>query len=210
MNNRSDSTLFMTSRKGAFVELEGMKILVTGGANGIGAATVRRYAKEGALVTSVDVDDENGIKVADEANENAQDPGKAIYRHCDISLKDEVDTVFAQAKEEMGGFDMLAQIAAKPAIMKPAADYTLDDISFMWNNDITATLLTNQAACRIMQEYNKGIIVNFGSEESIHGVPGNGLYCSAKAAVATWTRSIAKEWGAKYNIHLHIDSGAPA
>lgn len=185
------------------MELEGMKILVTGGANGIAAATVRRYAKEGAIVTSVDVDDDNGIKVAEEANTQAQGSGRVLYQHCDISDKAQVDEVFCKAKAQMGGFDMLAQIAAKPAIMKASLDYTLEDIDYMWSNDLTSTILTNQAACRMMQEYNKGIIVNFGSEEGIHGVAGNALYSSAKAAVATWTRAIAREWGHAHNIRCN-------
>lgn len=185
------------------MELEGMKILVTGGASGIAAATVRRYVKEGAIVTSIDIQDEKGLKVAEEANGNAQGPGKVTYVHCDISHKDEVDEVFARAKADMGGFDMLAQIAAKMAPPKPALDYTLDDMAFMWDNDLTGTILTNQAACRMMQEYGKGIIVNYGSETGIHGAPMDALYSAAKAAVATWTRVIAREWGHAYNIRCN-------
>lgn len=185
------------------MELENMKILVTGGASGIAAATVKRYAKEGAIVSSIDIQDEKGKKIADEANKMAQGPGKVTYVHCDISHKDEVDKAFAQAKKDMGGFDMLAHIAAKMAPPKPALDFTPEDIAFIFDNDMYGTIYTNQAACHLMQEYGTGIIVNYGSETGIHGSPHDALYSAAKAGVATWTRTIAKEWGHAYNIRCN-------
>lgn len=80
--------------------LEGKKIIVTGGAGGIGSATVDEFVRQGATVTSVDVKDEEGLKYAEEAN--AHGPGSCTYVHCNIEQEKEVEEAFAQAKEDMG------------------------------------------------------------------------------------------------------------
>src|SRR5262245_55397106 len=72
--------------------LSDKKIIVTGGASGIAAATVRAYAREGARVVALDVQDEAGRRVAGEA-------GTAVtYHHCDVSRREEVREVFARAR----------------------------------------------------------------------------------------------------------------
>ncbi|NTU89574.1 MAG: SDR family oxidoreductase [Actinobacteria bacterium] len=181
--------------------LEGKKIIVTGGAGGIGSATVDEYVRQGAIVTSIDLKDDEGKKFAEEAN--AHGPGKATYMHCDISVKEEVDQAFAQAKEDMGGLDVLVHCAAKMQAMSPALNYTVDDYNFIFDNDMLGTILADQAACRLMQEYNKGVIINYSSETALQGSPNDGLYSAAKAGVATWTRVIAQEWGHAYNIRCN-------
>ena len=81
------------------------KIVVTGGASGIGAATVRAYAREGARVAALDVQDASGRRVAAEA-------GDAVtYHHCDVSSREAVHEVFARVVAGLGGLDVLAHVA---------------------------------------------------------------------------------------------------
>lgn len=181
--------------------LEGKKIIVTGGAGGIGSATVDEYVAQGALVTSIDLKDDEGAAFAEMAN--AHGPGKATYVHCDITQKDKVEDAFAKAKEDMGGLDVVVHCAAKMQAMRPALEYTEDDYRFIFDNDMWGTILVDQVACRLMQEYGTGVIVNYGSETGLHGAANDGLYSSAKAGVATWTRVIATEWGHAYNIRCN-------
>ena len=181
--------------------LEGKKIIVTGGAGGIGSATVDEFVRQGATVTSVDVKDEEGLKYAEEAN--AHGPGSCTYVHCNIEQEKEVEEAFAQAKEDMGGFDVLIHCAAVMQAMRPAIEYRREDFNYIFDNDMWGTILVDQVACRLMQEYGKGVIVNYGSETGLHGSPNDGLYSSAKAGVATWTRVIAAEWGHAYNIRCN-------
>ncbi len=181
--------------------LEGKKIIVTGGAGGIGSATVDEYVAQGALVTSIDIKEEEGPKFVEAAN--AHGPGKATYVNCDITIEEDTEKAFADAKKDMGGLDVVIHTAAKMQAMRPAIEYAKDDYEFIFGNDMWGTILVDQVACRNMQEYGKGVIVNFGSETSLGGAPNDGLYSSAKAGVGTWTRVIAKEWGPTYNIRCN-------
>lgn len=181
--------------------LKGKKIIVTGGAGGIGSATVDEYVAQGAIVTSIDLKDEEGRKFVDEAN--AHGPGKATYVHCDIAKRDETEAVFAKAKEDMGGLDVVVHCAAKMQSMRPAIQYTEEDYRFIFDNDMWGTISVDQIACNLMKDQHEGIIVNFGSETGLHGSPMDGLYSSAKAGVACWTRVIANEWGHAYNIRCN-------
>ena len=182
------------------MQLKGKRIIVTGGAGGIAAATVRAYVREGATVTVVDVLDEQGEKVVREANEAGG--GKAEYVHCDISNRDEVFSVFENAEKKMDGLDVLAHIAAVEN-NKAAEDFTLDEMDLIWKININGTILTNQAACRLIRKQGKGAIVNYASDVAMTGMPNSALYSASKGANMSWTRSIAHEWGAKYNIRCN-------
>lgn len=182
--------------------LAGKKTIVTGGAGGIGSATVDEFARQGATVYSIDINDEVGEKFAAESNAKGY-TGKVIYVHCDVTDKDEVDRVFRAADEAMGGFDVLIHCAAK---MQPPARpeaYSREDYNFIYDNDMWGTIAVDQVACEIMKKYGQGVIVNYSSETALDGNPVDGLYSSAKAAVHTWTRCIAKDWGHAYNIRCN-------
>lgn len=181
--------------------LKGKKIIVTGGAGGIGSATVHEYVRQGAIVTSIDIRDDDGEKFAAEAAKAGS--GKVTYVHCDCTDREAVAAAFAKAKEDMGGFDVLVHTAAKMQSMRPALTYTDDDIDFIFGNDMKETIIVDQEACRLLQDHGKGVIVNFGSETCLQGTPNDGLYSSAKAGVATWTRVIAQEWGHAYGVRCN-------
>jgi NAD(P)-dependent dehydrogenase (short-subunit alcohol dehydrogenase family) len=107
------------------MQLEGKRIVVTGGARGTGEATVLAAVREGAQVFSLDILDDLGEKVA--ATANAQGPGKVTYRHADIIDRASVDAVFDEAVTTMGGLDGLAMIAGDEQQI-PVGDLTDDDI----------------------------------------------------------------------------------
>jgi NAD(P)-dependent dehydrogenase (short-subunit alcohol dehydrogenase family) len=174
--------------------LQGKRIIVTGGANGIAAATVRAYAREGAVVWSVDVDDERGRQVAGEA-------GKAVkFRHCDIAKREQVLAVFDEAARAMGGLDALANVAAVER-GTPAEDIPDAEWDLVFNVNVKGTLYTNQAAFRHLKD-GGGSIINFGSGAGIRGQRGSAHYSASKAAVMSWTRVVAQEWG-KYAIRVN-------
>ena len=76
--------------------LEGKKIIVTGGAGGIGSATVDEFVRQGATVTSIDIKDAEGKAFADEAN--AHGPGTCTYVNCDIAVEEEVEAAFRKQR----------------------------------------------------------------------------------------------------------------
>lgn len=174
------------------MQLENKRIIVTGGAQGIGAATVRAYAAAGATVTAVDLNEEGGQKTA--ADANAAGPGTVTFRKLDVSDRAAVDMVFAAAAEEMGGLDVMVNVAG----IQRFADADAPDMSFVeliYRINVFGTINTDGAAYRIMKPAGGGAIINFGSEAGFTAEPNNAVYGSTKGAVHTWTRSIAREWG---------------
>jgi NAD(P)-dependent dehydrogenase (short-subunit alcohol dehydrogenase family) len=170
------------------------RILVTGGASGIGAATVRAYVGAGARVVSVDVNDGDGERVAAAAGPNAS------FLHCDVARRDEVFNVFARAVASLGGLDVMANVAGVER-RTPAEDIPDDEWDRVFDVNVKGTLYTNQAAFRHLRERG-GRIINFGSGAGIRGQAGSAHYSASKGAVMAWTRTVAQEW-AKYRITVN-------
>lgn len=173
------------------MELQGKKIIITGGASGMGAATVRTYVSAGATVVAMDINDEDGQAVVDAANE--QGPGRATYRHVDVSQRASVEEAFDAAVSELGGLDVLAHPAA---VQRPVAPEDITDEGWdqMMDVNVKGTVLTNQAAFRAMRD-GGGSIINFGSISGLRPEPGAAAYSASKGAVHSWTRTAAAAWG---------------
>jgi len=184
------------------MQLQGKRIIVTGGASGIGAGTVRAYVREGATVCALDINDARGEDVVALANAGAAGGGKATYFHCDITCRDEVFDVFAKAESAMGGLDVLAHVAGIEQAT-PAEEFTPDSLQAMWSVNINGTVFTNQAACKLMQKQGQGNILNFSSDAALAGMPNSASYAASKGAVLAWTKTVAYEWGVKYNIRCN-------
>lgn len=173
------------------MDLSGKKIIVTGGARGMGAATVAAYVEAGATVTSMDVMDEAGQAVVDAANQVG--PGTAAYLHVDVSDKASVDSAFDAAVAAMGGLDVLAHPAAIQR-SSAAEDTPVEDWDLMFAVTVRGTMLTNAAAHRHMKG-NGGSIINFGSISGLRAEVSAPAYSAAKGAVHSWTRTAAGSWG---------------
>jgi 3-oxoacyl-[acyl-carrier protein] reductase len=180
------------------MNLVGKKIIVTGGANGIGASVVKNYCLAGAKVVSFDYDEQNGKKVVEDINSKVEN--KALFLKADISDKTQVDNAFEKAVEFLGGLDVLAHVAGVHRAI-PAETTSQSDIDFIANININGTVWTNQAAFRFMKEKG-GVIINYGSISGLRPEVGSALYSLTKGAVHSWTRTVAHEWG-KYNIRVN-------
>lgn len=175
------------------MSLSGKRIIVTGGSRGIGEAAVRGFVKQGARVYSLDIDEVLGAPLAKQIN-NAG-PGSATYLKCDISDRTSVDAAFDTAAAAMGGLDVLAHIAG---VHRHAPTHQVPDetLSWIFAVNFNGTVFTNGAAYRHM-EASGGSIINFGSESGLTAGIDNAVYGASKGAVHSWTRSVAREWGAK-------------
>jgi NAD(P)-dependent dehydrogenase (short-subunit alcohol dehydrogenase family) len=171
-------------------QLEGKRIIVTGGAHGMGAGTVRAFVAEGASVAVLDIKDQLAQSVVDEAN--ATGPGRAHFFHCDIVKRPEVESVFAAATTWLGGLDVLANVAG--AQRKKPEQFTDEDLEFLFGVNMFGTIFTNQEAFPYLRE-NGGTILNIGSDGGLVAMPGIAAYAASKGAVMSWTRTIAGEWG---------------
>jgi NAD(P)-dependent dehydrogenase (short-subunit alcohol dehydrogenase family) len=175
------------------MELQGKRIIVTGSARGMGAATVKAYVRAGANVVAMDVSDDLGKTVVDEVA--ATGPGTSVYLHVDVSKRESVETAFAEAVKLLRGLDVLAHPAA---IQRPsdAGEVTVEDWDLMFAVNVRGTMLTNQVAHRYMKDSGGGSIINFGSISGLRPEVSAAAYSASKGAVHSWTRTAAGTWGA--------------
>jgi NAD(P)-dependent dehydrogenase (short-subunit alcohol dehydrogenase family) len=185
------------------MQLDGMRIIVTGGAQGIGASAVRAFAAEGAHVVSFDLRADLGQDVATRAT--ARGPGRVDFVAGDVSVRPSVMQGFDTAVGLLGGLDALVH-AAGIIRQTPAEQIPEEEWDLLFAVNARGTMLTNQAAFPHLREHG-GRIVNFASGAGITGLPGAAHYSAAKSAVLGWTRTVAKEWG-KYRITVNAVSPA--
>jgi NAD(P)-dependent dehydrogenase (short-subunit alcohol dehydrogenase family) len=177
------------------VQLAGKRIVVLGGARGMGEAAVKAFGREGAGVAVLDLDRERAGRVAAAAADLG--PGHVEARRADVSDRHDLARAFEWATGWLGGLDALVNAAG---IQRDApAESTGDDawdVQFAVN--ARGTFLSNQLAFPYLQELG-GRIVNFASGAGVTGMPGAAAYAATKGAVLAWTRTIALEWG-RYGI----------
>jgi NAD(P)-dependent dehydrogenase (short-subunit alcohol dehydrogenase family) len=175
------------------MELQGKRIIITGSASGMGAATVATYVKAGADVVAMDIADGAGKAIAEKANDLGSG-GSAVYMHVDVADRKSVQGAFDVAVERLGGLDVLAHPAA---IWRPAnaGDVSVEDWDLMFAINVRGTMLTNQVAYHHMKKSGGGSIINFGSISGLRQEISAAAYSAAKGAVHSWTRTAAGTWG---------------
>ncbi|KUI41681.1 short-chain dehydrogenase [Mycobacterium sp. GA-1199] len=164
--------------------LNGRRILVTGGATGIGAAAVHVLTEAGARV------------VATRHTTAPPDVPGVSWLQCDVRDAEAVEETVRAAAEEMGGLDVLLNAAGLWQSGIPG-QITTEDIETLFDTNVKATILTNQSAYAVMRADGGGRIINFGSAEAVMGSPLSAVYAATKGAVAAWTRSAARAWAAE-------------
>ncbi|ETD33292.1 SDR family NAD(P)-dependent oxidoreductase [Williamsia sp. D3] len=182
--------------------IEGKKILITGGARGIGGESARHFARQGAHVVTLDTRDEEGTQLAKEATEAG--PGKVTYRHMDITKVADIRAGVDAAVDELGGLDAVFN-AAEVMLLKPAEDTTLDDWNEQLNTNAKGTAYTCQAVFPHLKERG-GSIVNLSAGVALTAGPINSASFSAsKGSIISYTRTIALEW-AQFGIRCNCVS----
>jgi NAD(P)-dependent dehydrogenase (short-subunit alcohol dehydrogenase family) len=162
--------------------LQGRVCIVTGGAQGIGEACVRRFAREGAKPVIADVDDARGRSLAKELD--------ALYVHCDVGSKADVDAVVAQTLAAHGRIDVLVNNAG---IFK-AADFlevTEADFDAVLRVNLKGSFLMGQAVAREMAKVGRGAIVNMSSVNGVLAIPNISSYNVSKGGINQLTRVMA-------------------
>ena len=162
-----------------------MNVLVTGGSRGIGAATVRLFAKRGCKVAFVyHKNDEAAASVANECG--------AYRLKADISNFAEAERVYREAEELLGGIDVLVNCAGIALIAQ-----ICDTDAEKWHSVINTNLSSAYALCRAastsMVRNKSGVILNVGSVWGRVGASCESAYSASKAGMRGLTMALAKE-----------------
>ncbi|MFF5336798.1 SDR family NAD(P)-dependent oxidoreductase [Streptomyces sp. NPDC013181] len=171
---------------------DGYGVLITGAGRGIGAATARLMAAEGARVLVTDLDGERAGAVAAEIR---SDGGTAEALACDVADRSAIEAAVAHAVEVFGGLDVLVNNA-----YACAQDSVLfeDEPDETWHRDLDITLggayRCSRAAMPHLAASGRGAIVSIGSVNGIQDF-GNHAYSAAKAGLASLTRTLAGHAG---------------
>ena len=161
---------------------QGRVVIVTGGAQGIGEACVRRFAREGARLVIADVANAPGSALARELG--------ATYMHCDVGDKLDVDAVVAKTVAAFGRIDVLVNNAG---IFK-AADFlevSEDDFDEVLRVNLKGSFLMGQAVARVMAAQGGGSIVNMSSVNGVLAIPNIASYNVSKGGINQLTRVMA-------------------
>jgi 2-hydroxycyclohexanecarboxyl-CoA dehydrogenase len=181
------------------VRLEGKTAFVTGGASGIGAATARRLAAEGARVGIGDLNEDGAREVAGELD------GFACV--LDVADTSSVRAAVAAAVAELGDIDVLVNNAGTDRFaFFVNTDEELWD--FVLGVNLRGVLAVTHTVLPRMQERRAGSIVNVASEAGRVGSQGSAVYSAAKAGVIGFTKAVARE-AARYRVRCNAVAPGP-
>ncbi len=172
--------------------IEGKVAVVTGGCSGIGLATVERFVEEGAMVVIGDIDDERGKVLVDQLGGDEL----VTYVHVDVTSKDEVDALFATAKDVYGSVDIAFNNAG---ISPPDDDSILETELDAWRRvqevNLTSVYLCSKAALTHMVEQGGGSIINTASFVAVMGAATSQIsYSASKGGVLSMTRELGVQF----------------
>lgn len=181
--------------------LTGKVAIVTGAASGIGEATARLFAQEGASLVLADWQDARGEQVADAARTTG---AEAVFVKTDISKPDDVQAMINTAVQTYGRLDVIFNNAGIEGEMnKPTADCTLDNWNRVIAINLTGVFLGMKYAIPEMLKGGGGSIINTASVAGLVGFAGIPAYCAAKGGVVQLSRCAAIEY-AKQNVRVNV------
>ncbi|WP_374510801.1 SDR family NAD(P)-dependent oxidoreductase [Niveibacterium sp.] len=182
----------MSTTYAHYPSLAGRHVLISGGANGIGASLVEHFAQQHARVSFLDVDREAGEQLAARLAGARHRP---LFIACDVCDVAALEAAIVQARSARGGVEVLINNAAndeRHAVGEVSPQY--------WEQAFAVNLrhhfFAAQAVFPDMRAAGRGAVINVGSNGWMIKAPGYPLYAAAKAAIHGLTRSLAREFGA--------------
>jgi len=179
--------------------LEGKVGVVTGAANGIGEAIARAFARHGAWVLLVDIDEQNGEAVAANIRVGG---GQCLFCLTDVSSESDVNKACQLAAQKTGRIDVLCNNAAYLGAFRDVLGATTEEWMRCFHVTVLGTHYFTRAALPFMMEQKHGSIINIASVQALVGCPASAAYASVKSALVGFTLSTAFDYG-RYNIRVN-------
>ncbi|KAK9290138.1 hypothetical protein L1049_008304 [Liquidambar formosana] len=172
--------------------LEGRVAIVTGGARGIGEATVRLFARHGAKVVIADVEDTLGMMLA-----NSLSPS-VTFVHCDVSLEEDIENLIDSTISRYGRLDILfnnAGVLGNQSKHKSIIHFDVDEFDRVMRVNVRGVALGIKHAARVMVPRGTGCIISTASVAGVMGGLGPHAYTASKHAIVGLTKNTACELG---------------
>lgn len=185
-------------------KLQDKTVIVTGGAGGIGGATCRRLAAEGAKVAVFDMNLEAAEKVAADIRANG---GAAAAFKCDITDRAAVDAAVAATEAQLGPVDVLVNNAGWD-VFKPFVKTVPAEWERLIAINLTGALHMLHAVLPGMSERKSGRIVNIASDAARGGSSGEAVYSACKGGLVALSKTLAREH-ARHNITVNVVCPGP-
>lgn len=166
-------------------------VVITGSAQGIGAASVKLFAEHGYAIAALDILPDESAKVS----------GEYLYQHCDVSDEAQVREAVAKIEGRFGTVDVLVNNAGI-VLVAPLENTTWEQFQKVVNVNLGGTFLMCKYVLPIMKRNQRGSIVNLASVSGHVGQIDHAVYGSTKGGVLAFTRALAWEV-AKYNIRVN-------
>jgi NAD(P)-dependent dehydrogenase (short-subunit alcohol dehydrogenase family) len=176
------------------MRLKDKVVLITGGASGIGLATVERCLAEGARVALADLAASEGAALA--ASFNVRYPGCCMFSPVDVTSTEQVNQMVADVQSRFGRLDGVFNNAGIGGL-SPADAYTDEDFLRVIDINLNGVFRVARAALRPMYAQGTGSIVNCASILGVFGQSGTAAYTAAKGGVVNLTRTLALEGAGK-------------
>lgn len=174
--------------------LKDKRVLITGGAGGIGTATAKRFLEEGSRVVVLDYDEEANARIEDDL------PSLSGIINADVSDADAVARAFRELDNITDGLDVLINNAGI-SIRHKFMDITPEEWRKVLDVNLNGVFFIAQESARRMLDGNGGVILNMGSTNGIMGYPFYADYNASKAGVIELTRSMALELAPKIRVN---------
>jgi 3alpha(or 20beta)-hydroxysteroid dehydrogenase len=174
--------------------LDGKRAIITGAAQGQGAAIARAFVAEGARIVIADIAEAEGQALADELN--AETPDAAYFRRHDVSDEDSWKALVEEANERLGPVNVLVNNAG---ILRfgEVEKMELSEYMLIFNINQLGCFLGMKSVARTMRKNGGGSIVNASSIEGLGGMAFCTAYAATKFAIRGMTKSAAMELGPK-------------
>jgi NAD(P)-dependent dehydrogenase (short-subunit alcohol dehydrogenase family) len=181
-------------------KLQDKVAIITGGAGGIGSGMAKAMAKEGAIVTIVDLNEEAGTVMEKELQ--AISP-KSMFLQANLMDRENLGQIIETVAEKYGRLDVLVN-NAHAAKQVTIEETTQADLDLSFGTGFYPTFYLMQASLPYLKE-SKGNVINFASGAGLAGHETQGVYAAAKEAIRGLSRVAANEWG-RFGINVNIIS----